>query len=148
MSSVHSRTTTTMLPPGASRKRKEVETFVKPKAVGADSVVSNRLLAGYLAHEFLSKGTLFGEKYEPARSEAVGMTCSRPAEYKKTKPEAAAAPSVEKENQSYAEVASILKMEGAHLPGIVNPAQLARWIKIYLVASVSEMQVCNGCMNI
>lgn len=123
--SVHSRTTTTMLPPGASRKRKEVEPpFVKPKALGADSVASNRLLAGYLAHEFLSRGTLFGEKYEPARSEAASMASCSPAECKRTKPEA------RKENQSYAEVASILKMDGAHLPGIVNPAQLARWIKM------------------
>ncbi|KAG6574904.1 hypothetical protein SDJN03_25543, partial [Cucurbita argyrosperma subsp. sororia] len=132
--SVHSRTITTMLPPRASRKRKEVEPFVKPKATGVDSVSSNQLLAGYLAHEFLSKGTLFGEKYEPARSEAVRMTSSQPSECKRMKPEAAtaaaAAPSVRKENQSYAEVASILKMDGAHLPGIVNPAQLARWIKM------------------
>ncbi|XP_023006321.1 uncharacterized protein LOC111499092 [Cucurbita maxima] len=128
--SFHSRTITTMLPPRASRKRKEVEPFVKPKATGVDSVSSNQLLAGYLAHEFLSKGTLFGEKYEPPRSEAVGMTSSQPSECKRTKPEAAAAPSVRKENHSYAEVASILKMDGAHLPGIVNPAQLARWIKM------------------
>lgn len=126
--SVHSRT---MLPPGASRKRKEVESFMKPLAPKAgggggdgDSVSSNRLLAGYLAHEFLSKGTLFGEKYEPARSEAVSLA----GECKRTKPEAA--PSIKNENQSYAEVASILKMDGAHLPGIVNPAQLARWIKM------------------
>ncbi|XP_022959091.1 uncharacterized protein LOC111460190 [Cucurbita moschata] len=134
--SVHSRTITTMLPPRASRKRKEVEPFVKPKATAVDSVSSNQLLAGYLAHEFLSKGTLFGEKYEPARSEAVGMTSSQPSECKRMKPEAAtaaaaaAAPSVRKEDHSYAEVASILKMDGAHLPGIVNPAQLARWIKM------------------
>ncbi|XP_038875618.1 uncharacterized protein LOC120068023 [Benincasa hispida] len=119
-----------MLPPGgAPRKRKEVEPFVKPKVVGADSISANRLLAGYLAHEFLNNGTLFGEKYEPAQSEVVGMANLQSTECKRTKPEAAS-PSIKKGNHSYAEVASILKMDGAHLPGIVNPAQLAWWIKM------------------
>lgn len=118
-----------MLPPGASRKRKEVEPFVKPKAGGAaGSISSNRLLAGFLAYEFLNKGTLFGEKYEPAPVQAPAPARSE-AGCKRMKPEAAAL-RVEMENQSYAEVASILKMDGAHLPGIVNPAQLARWIKM------------------
>ncbi|KAG9149425.1 hypothetical protein Leryth_003383 [Lithospermum erythrorhizon] len=31
----------------------------------------NHLLAGYLAHEFLSKGTLFGQTWDPARAEAI-----------------------------------------------------------------------------
>ncbi|KGN61585.1 hypothetical protein Csa_006307 [Cucumis sativus] len=119
-----------MSPPGGSpRKRKEVEPLVKPKVAEADSISANRLLAGYLAHEFLCNGTLFGEKYEPALNEAVGMANSQSTECKRTKLEAAAA-SIKKVNHSYAEVARILKMDGAHLPGIVNPGQLAWWIKM------------------
>ncbi|KAA0050715.1 hypothetical protein E5676_scaffold772G00360 [Cucumis melo var. makuwa] len=119
-----------MSPPGGSpRKRKEVEPLVKPKVAEADAISANRLLAGYLAHEFLSNGTLFGEKYETAQTEAVGMANLQSAECKRTKPEAAAA-GIKKLNPSYAEVASILKMDGAHLPGIVNPGQLAWWIKM------------------
>ncbi|CAA2989621.1 embryo sac development arrest [Olea europaea subsp. europaea] len=32
--------------------------------------------------------------------------------------------------QSYAEVASLLKGDGAHIPGILNPTQLAGWIQM------------------
>ncbi|KAM7466516.1 hypothetical protein LguiB_014078 [Lonicera macranthoides] len=37
---------------------------------------------------------------------------------------------VELEKESYAEVASLLKSDGAHIGGLVNPTQLARWIKM------------------
>ncbi|MBA0764828.1 hypothetical protein Gotri_014113 [Gossypium trilobum] len=39
-------------------------------------------------------------------------------------------PNGKKECPSYAEVASVLKGGGAHIPGIVNPTQLARWIQM------------------
>ncbi|CAK9329209.1 unnamed protein product [Citrullus colocynthis] len=69
-------------------------------------------------------------------------------ECKRTKPEAAS-PSIKKGNHSYAEVASILKMDGAHLPGIVNPAQLAWWIKMSLMdhkLSNTKAMVIEVCM--
>ena len=147
-----------ILTPGASRKRKEREVFYsfkpstpppllpssasaqaaakKPTVLKADEPASsNRLLAGYMAYEFLTKGTLFGQKFDPARAEAVpvrggggGSSSSSAAELKSVKPKAE--PSLKKEHQSYAEVASILKTDGAQIPGIVNPTQLARWIQM------------------
>ncbi|KAK3414828.1 hypothetical protein EUGRSUZ_H00138 [Eucalyptus grandis] len=109
------------------------------KAKPAEEKGDNRLLAGYMALEFLTKGTLFGQRVNPARLEAAPVSVyGRPAEPKRAKP--GAEPSHKKkkkeehggkgkeEHASYADVAGILKSEGAHLPGIVNPTQLARWI--------------------
>lgn len=91
----------------------------------AKPVWSNRLLAGYMAHEFLTQGTLLGQKFDPARAQAVPLA----AEAKK--PPATAEPSTGSPKiKSYDEVASLLKKEGAHIPGIVNPTQLARWIQM------------------
>ncbi|XP_031258438.1 uncharacterized protein LOC116116512 [Pistacia vera] len=133
-----------ILTPGASRKRKEREVFysLKPsastqaaanatnaKAVSSEPVCSNRLLAGYMAYEFLKKGTLFGQKFDPARTEAVALVGSA-VESKRVKAEVQEQANVVKEHKSYADVASILKTDGAHIPGIVNPTQLARWIQM------------------
>ncbi|KDP40365.1 hypothetical protein JCGZ_02363 [Jatropha curcas] len=132
-----------ILTPGASRKRKERETFYpfkpfnsaqlggKPALKAEKSVSSNRLLAGYMAYEYLTKGTLFGQKFDPARAEAVPLAGGGSAEWKKRgmKPPEVQ-PGWRKEHQSYAEVASILKTDGAHIPGIVNPTQLAKWIQM------------------
>ena len=137
-----------ILTSGASRKRKEVEGFYANKPCSppapapapasptaatlkaAEPASSNRLLAGYMAYEFLTKGTLFGQKLDPARAEAVPLPSSA-AEGKRMKPsliEEAAEPS--KQPQSYGELATLLKTDGAHIPGIVNPTQLARWIQM------------------
>ncbi|XVF62821.1 hypothetical protein PTKIN_Ptkin09bG0039300 [Pterospermum kingtungense] len=130
-----------ILTPGISRKRKEREPFYsfKPSIPVQSSVYtspkpqpspncSNRLLAGYMAHEFLTRGTLFGQKFDPARAEAIPIIGSFPEPRKPVKQETE--PNLKKESQSYAEVAGILKDEGAHIPGIVNPTQLARWIQM------------------
>ncbi|XVE65793.1 hypothetical protein DITRI_Ditri08aG0028000 [Diplodiscus trichospermus] len=126
--------------PGVSKKRKEREPFysLKPSILVKSPVYtgpkspssptcSNRLLAGYMAHEFLTKGTLFGQKFDPARAEAIpvagSLTEPKKPVKQKTKPN-----NLKKENRSYDEVANILKNEGTHIPGIVNPTQLARWI--------------------
>ncbi|KAG8370450.1 hypothetical protein BUALT_Bualt14G0118200 [Buddleja alternifolia] len=155
--SYHARKTLT---PGASRKRKESEAFfastsakplVRQTAVsravsvtksaattsskGAEPqpqpLSNNRLLAGYLANEFLTKGTLFGQKFDPARAEALPVS---PAELKRNRshvqPSSEAEPSGKSKPQSYAEVANLLKGDGAHIPGVVNPTQLARWIQM------------------
>lgn len=118
---------------------------------------NNQLLAGYLANEFLTKGTLFGEPWDPARAEAVSVSSSAPNrggggpgkaydtstsginKKEKRKAEPAPGPSekdekrVEKQ-QRYLEVADLLKGDGAgaqaHLPGIVNPTQLARFLHL------------------
>jgi hypothetical protein len=125
-----------ILTPGASRKRKERESK-KPSADPAaaptpalkpgEPLSSNRLLAGYMAYEFLTKRTLFGQEFDPDRASAEPPASSS-AESKRSKPEAEL--SVKKEHHSYAEVASVLKTDGAYIPGIVNPTQLARWIQM------------------
>ncbi|KAM3708314.1 hypothetical protein ACJW30_02G088400 [Castanea mollissima] len=142
--SYHSRR---ILTPGASRKRKEREALysLKPSASTSPALApapapapaqaskpselksSNRLLAGYMAYEFLTRGTLLGQKFDPAaRAEAVPVGSLSAAESKRE-----AEPSVKKkEHQSYGEVANILKTEGTHIPDIVNPTQLARWIQM------------------
>lgn len=97
-------------------------------AAVAEPAGSNQLLAGYLAHEFLNKGTLFGEQWNPARAHA-GPFPAQSAEPRKTKPSHDIEPSDNKRRR-YVEVANILRVDGAHLPGIVNPSQLARSFKL------------------
>lgn len=124
--SYHSRG---FLTPGAPRKRKERETPYSSTSSPQSTVSSNRLLAGYMAHEFLTKGTLLGQKFDPARAEAVPLPGGS-AESKRGNPEVE--PSIKRtEQKSYSEVASILKTEEAHIPGILNPSQLARWIQTW-----------------
>ncbi|KAK8338566.1 hypothetical protein V6Z11_A09G263600 [Gossypium hirsutum] len=132
-----------ILTPGISRKRKEREPFYSfkpsmpvqspvytgPKPLPSSNC-SNQLLAGYMAHEFLTRGTLLGQKFDPARSEAVPVIGSlagprKPVVKLETEPR-----NLKKESQSYADVARILKDDGTHILGIVNPTQLSRWIKM------------------
>ncbi|KAL3626448.1 hypothetical protein CASFOL_029997 [Castilleja foliolosa] len=153
-----------ILTPGASRKRKErdvffsstsTKPFIPPTSVSRavsltnqpttsfkvaepeqQPLSSNRLLAGYMAHEFLTKGTLFGQTFDSARADAVPVNSA--AESRRNIRESQVKPSVEAEPsgkpkpkpQSYAEVANLLKSERSHIPGIVNPTQLARWIQM------------------
>ncbi|KAK8702020.1 hypothetical protein V6N13_020390 [Hibiscus sabdariffa] len=89
-----------------------------------DSVLQhpNHLLAGYLAHEFLTRETLFGQPFDPPPPPPPPpppQTDSAPAPTKRSR-----ADDVESKpdnRQRYAEVASLLKTDGAHIPGIVNP---------------------------
>lgn len=154
-----SNQTRRILTPGASRKRKEREAYypfklsapapvpaqaqaaanataksISSKAVSSEQVCPNRLLAGYMAYEFLSKGTLFGQKYDPVRAEAVALAGSTKPEGRQQQQQQQE-PGLQqkkehKQTKSYAEVASLLKTEGAHIPGIVNPTQLAKWIQM------------------
>ncbi|KZV34010.1 Embryo sac development arrest 6 [Dorcoceras hygrometricum] len=139
-----------LLAPGASRKRKEMESPHGPtslKPLGQQTAVSptatsfrgggdpkplasnNRLLAGYMAYEFLTKGTLLGEKFDPARAEAVQLSKN-----KQVQDPAGTATEAEGRGQTkphgYVEVASLLRSDGVHIPGIVNPTQLGRWIQM------------------
>ncbi|XP_021630723.1 uncharacterized protein LOC110628387 [Manihot esculenta] len=144
--------TKTMRPPPrrvlTSNKRKEMEGFdslessppspptptptksPKPTSPQAGSarhtqpVSFNQLMAGYLAYEYLSKGTIYGEKWDPDGAEE---------EWKK------AEPSEDREEEGepnkgdyrrYVEVSSLLKGDGAHLPGVVNPSELSRFLQM------------------
>ncbi|KAM3368873.1 hypothetical protein ACQJBY_017033 [Aegilops geniculata] len=78
---------------------------------------NNKLLAGNLAHEFLTHGTLLGRRIEPSHHH-------QPAA-------AAASPRPEPEpKRRYAELSWLLMTNGAHIPGVVNPTQLGRWLQI------------------
>ncbi|QCD97759.1 uncharacterized protein LOC114163379 [Vigna unguiculata] len=81
-----------------------------PKLAGSDPVSTNVLMAGYLAHEFLSKGTLLGRK--------MGQSPSPQEE------------SQQQKYERYVELTLLLKKEGAHLFDIVNPNQLAQFLKL------------------
>lgn len=139
-----------MLPPGNSRKRKHAEADKRDTSKAEEPTPSsNRLLAGYLAHEFLTKGTLLGQKFEPdsmAGSAEPNRTLSN------SKAEASASeptrlPSVGKEHESYGEVASIMKTDGTHIMGIVNPTQLSRWIHHHMWGCASGDDVDRGVFS-
>ncbi|RLN41908.1 pleckstrin homology domain-containing family H member 3 [Panicum miliaceum] len=85
--------------PGPARKRKDRDAASPPEpaaAPGGDG--GNLLLAGLLAHEFLSSGTVLGDRRGPG-------------------PKAARATGG----------AALVLRGGARVPGVVNPAQLAAW---------------------
>ncbi|XP_010522565.1 PREDICTED: uncharacterized protein LOC104801139 [Tarenaya hassleriana] len=102
-----------------------------PATATAEPAGSNQLLAGYLAHEFLSKGTILGEQWNPIRSQ-TGDVPVQPGEPRKTKPSHNTEPvePVERKRRRYVEVANLLRVDGTRLPGIVNPTQLARYLKL------------------
>lgn len=124
-----------MATPASSGKRKEREVFDAPEIPKMPKLAAsragfskphepayrNQLLAGYLAHEFLTKGTLFGEKWEPARPGAAEPVSAESKGKDKAEPSSEAF-------KRYVEVADLLKRNGAYLPGIVNPTQLKRYL--------------------
>ncbi|XP_031276960.1 uncharacterized protein LOC116135398 isoform X2 [Pistacia vera] len=101
------------------------ESYKAPDPVSS----SNQLLAGYLAHEYLTKGTLFGKPFDAAGDQAGSghgsgqVSAVEPMKVKLGKKDEA-----EPQLKTYVEVASLLKTGGAHIPGIVNPTQLARFL--------------------
>ncbi|XP_061371237.1 uncharacterized protein LOC133313843 [Gastrolobium bilobum] len=129
-----------ILPLGSTKKRKHAEADKPATPKPDEPIPHNRLLAGYLAHEFLTKGTLLGQKFERdsarARSDILAGSISAEQCKSQSYSEAEASaveptrPSVRKDHESYGEVASIMKTNGTHLKGIVNPTQLSRWIQM------------------
>ncbi|KAL2321070.1 hypothetical protein Fmac_030039 [Flemingia macrophylla] len=97
----------------ASPSSKPTSPFTKlsrPRS-GPEPIVPNHmLLAGYLANEFLTKGTLLGRN--------LGQPVNPDVESKQQK------------HERYVELSLFLKTEGAHLFGIVNPTQLAHFLKL------------------
>ncbi|XP_061367485.1 uncharacterized protein LOC133310551 [Gastrolobium bilobum] len=137
-----------LTPSGTTNKRKEREdSFERPKPIpvatttkllkpdkpiqrpGSEPMSSNQLLAGYMAHEYLTRGTLLGQTWAPPRAgkpteddgggvveEGEAAPCRRSEE--------------KEERDRYAEVAGLLKGGGTHLPGVVNPTQVARFLHL------------------
>ncbi|KAE8782979.1 hypothetical protein D1007_43607 [Hordeum vulgare] len=99
-------------PAPAPAPTKAAELSAKPARAGNN----NKLLAGNLAHEFLTHGTLLGRRIEPSHHHH---------------PPAPAPPRPEPEpKRRYAELSWLLMTNGAHIPGVVNPTQLGRWLQI------------------
>lgn len=118
-------------PHGSNTSQKQ-QTAVSPAATSfkvseQKPLPSNRLLAGYMAYEFLTKGTLLGEKFDPAaRAEVFPLNNKNKQVEAATESESRG----QTKPHGYAEVASLLKRDGVHIPGIVNPTQLGRWIQM------------------
>ena len=101
---------------------------------------SNKILAGYLAHEFLTRGTLFGQQWDPTSTNQNEAVSKKAEEEKKPSGEAEGQVEEEegggdqqqhqrqREKERYVELANLLKTGGAHLAGIVNPTQLTHFL--------------------
>jgi hypothetical protein len=103
----------------ASRKRKLPE----HGAPRAEPIAPNRLLAGYMAHEFLTTGTILGQPWDPKSRSDPGKNLKSGSDA------SGSAPGQVKQMRAYSDVAVILKTDGAHIPGVVNPSQLAQWLQ-------------------
>ncbi|XP_051129581.1 uncharacterized protein LOC127250368 [Andrographis paniculata] len=106
-------------PPTAVRRRAVTVNKTATTTTPSEGSQSNRLLAGCMAHEYLTNGTLFGQKLDPARAEAAVAVNSGESQISEAEPTA----------RGYAEVALLLRSEGVRIPGVVNPTQLAKWIE-------------------
>ncbi|GMH18874.1 hypothetical protein Nepgr_020715 [Nepenthes gracilis] len=140
--------------PQISRKRKEREQSCQgnsnddkqPPASNTTSSKpvepnsSNRLLAGYMAYEFLSHGTMLGQKFDEDAPLPMAEPRKKPSQNSNSSNSGSISEpggsygetSVKKSSaakQRYAEVAYLLKTDGAHIPRIVNPTQLDKWIQ-------------------
>ncbi|CAL4933629.1 unnamed protein product [Urochloa decumbens] len=96
---------------GPARKRKDRDAAgpSEPAAAAPVGDGGNLLLAGLLAHEFLSSGTVLGERRVPGAEAAVATTAGSGGAAR------------------YEAVAALVQRGGARVPGVVNPAQLAAW---------------------
>ncbi|GAB2298565.1 hypothetical protein Dimus_032633 [Dionaea muscipula] len=121
----------------------------KTEPIAEEEKKSKLLLAGYLAQEFLTNGTLFGQVYgeddkAASADAAVRILSDEPTIVAKEKPIEDEAKKAEERNEEveeeeekkmkkykmYVDVANLLKGDGAHLPGVFNPSQLAEYLKI------------------
>ncbi|XVF21538.1 hypothetical protein REPUB_Repub12eG0098600 [Reevesia pubescens] len=95
----------------------------------AQPLLSNQLMAGYLAHEFLTRGTVFGQPWDPAVESREGIREETEPSERSRAGDAEPEPRKDK-HQRYVEVTSLLKTDEAHIPGILNPSQLARLLQM------------------
>jgi hypothetical protein len=82
---------------------------------------NNKLLAGNLAHEFLTRGTVLGRRIEATPSAVPGRRPEPTWQPARPEPEP---------KRRYAELSWLLMANGAHVPGVVNPTQLGQWLQI------------------
>ncbi|GAB4847864.1 hypothetical protein Ancab_026924 [Ancistrocladus abbreviatus] len=111
--------------PGVAPKPMKVAAKPDLRSNDSNKLVGNsKLLGGYLAHEYLTIGTLFGEAYGTAahaHAEVVKYVSEGPKLVKQIEEE-------ERKYKAYMEVANLLKVERTHVPGIVNPSHRAKYL--------------------
>lgn len=134
-------TTTKLLKPDKPNNRLGSEPIATTSgSKGSEPMPSNQLLAGYLAHEYLTMGALLGQPWVPPKrktkeeddggeeGETTAMTTETPCRRTEKK--------VERER--YVEVMGLLKGGGTHLHGVVNPTQLARFLHLWSNRQLGE----------
>ncbi|XP_041006490.1 uncharacterized protein LOC121251193 [Juglans microcarpa x Juglans regia] len=135
-----------LTPNALDRKRKERDGFdeFKPSTTTTNKLFKpdapeeepisfnrNRLLAGYLAHEYLTRGTLLGRPWDPVQDEAVPVSNGGTSNENGEDEERPRRGRRQVEDyERYVEVVNLLKTDGAHVPGIVNPTQLASFLQL------------------
>ena len=98
---------------------------------GSAPMPSNQLLAGYLAHEYLTKGTLLGQPWVPGKTKEEEEDGGEEGEAATETPCRSTEMKIQKvERERYVEVTGLLKGGGTHLQGVVNPTQLARFLHL------------------
>ncbi|KAJ7977210.1 putative Embryo sac development arrest 6 [Quillaja saponaria] len=125
---------TKVIKPGTSRPGSEPSSSKR-----IEPASSNQILAGYLAHEFLTKGSLFGETWDSARAELAKNVPAEESRTGKQSEKGEAEPNLrkvepqlkkKKKNERYVAVANLLKTGGAQFPGVFNPTQLGRFLQL------------------
>lgn len=96
----------------------------------AKPMPSNQLLAGYLAHEYLTRGTLLGQPWAPPQTEVSREEPTENDGGEEGEATEASCWKAEEERERYLKVADLVKGGGTHLPGVVNPTQLARFLHL------------------
>lgn len=91
--------------PGPDARKRKARDGAPAAAAPGDR--GNLLLAGLLAHEFLSSGTVLGELRGQEAAAAAAAATGGAARYEA--------------------VAVLVQRGAARVPGVVNPAQLAAW---------------------
>ncbi|KAF5738973.1 hypothetical protein HS088_TW12G00169 [Tripterygium wilfordii] len=126
---------TTTIPSKLPKPTTAGASFDKPPTLLPAPAKSNQLIAGYLAHEFLSKGTLFGQPFDPATARAEIVAKKQKAMSAEVEPSGGGGggsvePRREDKCERYVDISGLLKREGTHIEGIVNPTQLARFLQL------------------
>jgi hypothetical protein len=93
---------------------------------GYEPVSPNMLLAGYLAYEFLSKGTLMGKPFVSSEGQTKEEENSDGGEEgEATEASPSQRPEMKTKMEMYVGVMEMLMGGEIHLQGVVNPTQIA-----------------------
>jgi hypothetical protein len=104
---------------------------------GYEPISPNKLLAGYLAYEFLTKGTLMGKPFVSSEGQTKEEVNSDDGEEENgnggeegeaTKAMSSQRPKMKTKMEMYVGIMEMLMSGEIHLQGVVNPTQIARFL--------------------